>query len=82
MSAFRTSNNAFLNVDAINQTRCLFAATFTPPRVQELQGLSNVECLLRSAMENGHAGSDVDRVLVLHDGGRDVLAGARTTRWR
>ena len=72
----------FSSVHVINQTRSLFAAAFTPPRVREPQELSNVECLLRSAMENDHAGSDVDRVLVLHDGGRDVLAGVRTTRWR
>jgi hypothetical protein len=32
--------------------------------------------------ENGHACSDVDRVLVLHDGGRDVLARIRTSRSR
>ena len=38
---FRTAVMFFSSVHALNQTRCLFVATFTPPRVQELQELSN-----------------------------------------
>src|SRR4029079_9276734 len=56
-------------------------ATFAPAQMQELQGVLRIG-KFDLQWRNCHAGSDVDRVLVLHDGGRDVLAGARTSRAR
>jgi len=77
MSGCRISAPAALGNDRI---LCSLVAIFAANGRNQAARRTLTDCLIHK--ENGHACSDVDRVLVLHDGGRDVLARIRTSRSR